>query len=127
MHPALLKLIALTLKSGFRRAFRGARTVKGAFLTLFTMGVLLMMIGPGVFAVVGGASVLAATTQGPILAVMLTMKLTERDRSFIVRLLLGVVIASLVSRTMEPRSIYDAQRTDEEIAARMKSREPSPK
>ena len=32
MHPALLKLIALSVKSGFRRTFRGARTVKGAFL-----------------------------------------------------------------------------------------------
>ena len=52
MHPALLKLIVLTLKSGFRRAFRGARTVKGAFLTLFTMGVLFLMIGPSMFAAV---------------------------------------------------------------------------
>ena len=52
MHPALLKLIVLSLKSGFRRAFRGARTVKGAFLILFTMGVLLLMIGPSVFAAV---------------------------------------------------------------------------
>jgi hypothetical protein len=50
MHPALLKLIVLSLKSGFRRAFRGARTVKGAFLTLFTMGVFFLMIGPSVFA-----------------------------------------------------------------------------
>jgi hypothetical protein len=52
MHPALLKLIVLTVKSAFRRAFRGARTVKGAFLTLFTMGVLLLMVGPGVFAAI---------------------------------------------------------------------------
>ncbi len=52
MHPALLKLIALTFKSGFRRAFRGARTLKGAFLTLFTMGVLFLMVGPSVFAAV---------------------------------------------------------------------------
>ncbi len=52
MNPALLKLIALSLKSGFRRAFRGARTVKGAFLTLFTMGVLFLMIGPSLFAAI---------------------------------------------------------------------------
>ena len=52
MHPALVKLIVLTFKSGFRRAFRGARTVKGAILTLFTMGVLFLMIGPSVFAAV---------------------------------------------------------------------------
>ena len=48
MHPALLKLIVLSLKSAFRRAFRGARTLKGAFLILFTMGVFFMMIGPSV-------------------------------------------------------------------------------
>ena len=50
MHPALLKLIALSFKSGVRRAFRGARTVKGAFLTVFTVGVLLLMVGPSMFA-----------------------------------------------------------------------------
>jgi Putative ABC exporter len=49
MHPALFKLIMLSLKSGFRRTFRGARTVKGAFLILFTMIVLLMMVGPSLF------------------------------------------------------------------------------
>jgi ABC-2 type transport system permease protein len=52
MHPALLKLIVLSLKSGFRRAFRGARTVKGAFLILFTLGVFMMMVGPSVIAAV---------------------------------------------------------------------------
>ena len=52
MNPALLKLIVLSLKSGFRRAFRGAKTVKGAFLILFTMGVVMMMVGPSVIAAV---------------------------------------------------------------------------
>jgi ABC-2 type transport system permease protein len=52
MHPALRKLIVLSLKSAFRRAFRGARTLKGAFLILFTMGVLMMMVGPSLIAAV---------------------------------------------------------------------------
>jgi ABC-2 type transport system permease protein len=52
MHPALFKLFVLSLKSGFRKAFRGAKTVKGAFLTLFTMGVLFMAVGPSVFVAV---------------------------------------------------------------------------
>jgi hypothetical protein len=52
MHPALLKLIALLFKSGVRRAFRGARTVKGAFLTVFTVCVLLLMVGPSLFVAV---------------------------------------------------------------------------
>ncbi len=78
----------------------------------------------GEFAVVGAAAVLAATTQGPISAVVLMMELTGRDRSFIVPLLLAVVTATLVSRTIEPRSIYDARLTDEEVEARLKDREP---
>ncbi|MGH7880770.1 MAG: chloride channel protein, partial [Candidatus Binataceae bacterium] len=82
-------------------------------------------VPPGAFAVVGAAAVLAATTQGPISAVVLMMELTGRDRSLIVPLLLAVVTATLVSRTIEPRSIYDARLTDEEVAARLKAREPS--
>jgi H+/Cl- antiporter ClcA len=77
----------------------------------------------GVFAVLGAAAVLAATTQGPISAVVLMMELTGRDRSFIVPLLLVVAIATLVSRTIEPRSIYDARLSDEEVAARQLARE----
>ena len=39
--------------------------------------------------------------------------------------MLAVVTATLVSRTIEPRSIYDARLTDEEIAQRQKLREPA--
>jgi chloride channel protein, CIC family len=35
----------------------------------------------------------------------------------------GVFTATLVARTIEPRSIYEARLTDEEVAARQKSRE----
>jgi H+/Cl- antiporter ClcA len=45
------------------------------------------------------------------------MELTGRDRSFIVPLLLAVATATLVARAIEPRSIYDARLTDEEVAA----------
>jgi chloride channel protein, CIC family len=75
-------------------------------------------VQPGLFGVVGAAAVLAATTQGPISAVVLMMELTGRDRSFIVPLLLAVATATLVSRTIEPRSIYDARLTDEQVKAR---------
>jgi chloride channel protein, CIC family len=82
-------------------------------------------VPPGVFAVLGAAAVLAATTQGPISTVVLMMELTGRDRSFVVPLLLVVAIATLVARTIEPRSIYDARLTDEEVATRQKLREAS--
>jgi len=46
MHPALSKLLLLSIKAAFRRMFRGARSVRGAFLLLFTIGFLSLMIGP---------------------------------------------------------------------------------
>jgi hypothetical protein len=40
--------------------------------------------------------------------------------------LLAVGTATLVARTIEPRSIYDARLTDEEIEARQKLRDRPP-
>jgi CIC family chloride channel protein len=84
-------------------------------------------VPPGLFAVLGAAAVLAATTQGPISTVVLMMELTGRDRSFIAPLLLVVATATLVARTIEPRSIYDARLTDEEFEARRRARELPPR
>jgi len=50
MHPALFKLMVLSAKGVFRRTFRGAKTLRGAFLLLFTTGVLVMMLGPSLVA-----------------------------------------------------------------------------
>ncbi len=86
---------------------------------------LLPGVQPALAAVIGAGSVLAATTQGPISSVVLIMELTGQDRSFIVPLMLAVVIATLISRAIEPRSIYDARLTDEQIAERQKFREPA--
>jgi CIC family chloride channel protein len=78
-------------------------------------------VPPGLFAVLGAAAVLAATTQGPISTVVLMIELTGRDRSFIVPLLLAVGTATLLARTIELRSIYDARLTDQEVVARRTS------
>jgi len=95
-----------------------------------TAGYVVMQFLPetslALCALLGAGSVVAATTQGPISAVVLVMELTGRDRSFIAPLLLAVSLATLVSRTIEPRSIYDARLTDEEIKARLAARQPSP-
>ncbi len=72
----------------------------------------------------GAAAVLAAATQGLISAVVLMTELTGQDRALIVPILLAVVTATAVSRTIEPRSIYDARLTDAEVVARIKTREP---
>jgi CIC family chloride channel protein len=96
--------------------------VLGYIWTAFWPGV-----PPGLFAFLGAAAVLAATTQGPISTVVLMMELTGRDRSFIIPLLLVVATATLVARSIEPRSIYDAKLTDEEVEARRQARELPPR
>jgi CIC family chloride channel protein len=80
---------------------------------------------PGLFAIIGAGSVLAATTQGPVSTVVLLMEMTGRDRSFILPLLIGIATATLVSRTIEPRSIYEARLTDEQIRIRQQIRDQS--
>jgi H+/Cl- antiporter ClcA len=66
---------------------------------------------------------LAATTQGPISAVVLMMELTGIDRSFILPLFLIVCVATLVARSIDSRSIYDAKLTDEQIRERQRLRD----
>ncbi len=80
-------------------------------------------VPPGLFALLGAGAVLAATTQGPISTVVLTMELTGRDRSFVLPLILMAATATLVARSIDTRSIYDARLTDEEIAARQALRD----
>jgi CIC family chloride channel protein len=136
--PALL-LALVFLKPAATFLCLGSGAPGGLFTPSLTLGALLggamghawSLFWPGVsqgaFAVVGAAAVLAATTQGPISAVVLMMELTGRDRSFIVPLLLAVATATLVSRSIEPRSIYDARLTDAEVRARLAARERSPR
>ncbi|HEV2446750.1 MAG TPA: chloride channel protein, partial [Candidatus Sulfopaludibacter sp.] len=132
--PALL-LILLVLKPAATVLCVRSGAPGGLFTPSLTVGALLgALLGhawswfwpgvpPGLFAVLGAAAVLAATTQGPISTVVLMMELTGRDRSFIAPLLLAVAAATLVARTIEPRSIYDARLTDEEVETRRNLRE----
>jgi CIC family chloride channel protein len=135
--PALA-LVLLILKPFATTMCLGSGTPGGLFTPSLATGALLgAVLGhawswiwpgvpPGLFAVLGAAAVLAATTQGPISAVVLMMELTGRDRSFIEPLLLVVVTATLVARTVEPRSVYDARLTDEQVASRQRAREGAP-
>ncbi len=83
-------------------------------------------VPPGLFAIIGAAAVLAATTHGPVSSIVLVMELTGRDRSFILPMLLAVVTATVVARTLDARSIYDARFSDREMKALQRAREPSP-
>ena len=80
-------------------------------------------VPPGLFAVLGAAAVLAATTQGPLSTVVLIIELTGQARSFILPLLIVVAVATLVARRFETRSIYDARLSDAEAEERRRRRE----
>jgi len=135
--PALL-LSLLFLKPLATALSLGCGAPGGLFTPSLALGALLGGIlgqawswlwpgvPPGLFAVIGATAVLAATTQGPISAVVLIMELTGRDRSFVVPLLLAVVTATLVARSIEPRSIYEARLSEEQVEARRKARMPPP-
>jgi H+/Cl- antiporter ClcA len=79
-------------------------------------------VPPGSFALAGSAAMLAATTQGPISAIVLVMELTGFARAEVLPLLLAVTTATLVARTIEPRSIYDARLTDTQVRDRQRAR-----
>ncbi len=132
-----LLLALLLLKPAATVICLGSGTPGGLFTPSLTLGALLGgIIGlagsevwsglpPGLSAVLGAGAVLAATTQGPISAVVLMLELTGVDRSIIGPLLLAVITATLISRAVEPRSIYDARLSDQEVQARLAAREPA--
>ena len=113
----------------------GAGVPGGLFTPSLTCGALLGFVvsylaafvfpgAPhGLIAFVGASSVLAATTQGPISSIVLLMEMAGHDRSIILPMTTGVFLATLIARSIEPRSIYDARLTDEEIAKRQESRD----
>lgn len=132
--PGLLAILTL-LKPGATAMCVRSGAPGGLFTPSLTAGAMLGgLLGwiwscawpgvpPGLFCLLGAGAVLAATTQGPISAVVLMMELTGRDRSFILPMILAAGLATLVARTIEPRSIYDARLSDDEIAARQKARD----
>jgi len=54
--------------------------------------------------------------------VVLVIELTGHARSFVVPLILAVSVATLVARTIEPRSIYDARLSAQEVRERQRQR-----
>jgi chloride channel protein, CIC family len=135
---AALLMLLLILKPAATVMCLGSGTPGGLFTPSLTFGALLggilgyagLRLGSGVplglAALLGAGALLAATTQGPISSVVLMMELTGRDRSFMAPLLLAVIAATLVSRMIEPRSIYDARLSDEQVKDRLAAREQSP-
>jgi H+/Cl- antiporter ClcA len=132
--PALL-LILFLLKPAATVLCMRSGAPGGLFTPSLTVGAMLggflgyawSWLWPGVpgglFALLGAGAVLAATTQGPLSTVVLMMELTGRDRSFILPLLVVVGTATIVARSIEPRSVYDARLSDEELKERQRLRD----
>ena len=68
---------------------------------------------------------LAATTQGPLSSLVLMMELTGQARAFALPRLVAIIVANATARNIEQRSVYEARLTDEEVAARLRAREPT--
>jgi len=135
---ALLALVLFFLKPAATGLCMKSGAPGGLFTPSLTFGAMLgallghgwAMLFPGLpvglCALLGASAVIAATTQGPISAIVLMMELTGRDRSFALPMLLVVTMATLVARTITPRSIYDARLTDEEFEERRALRDLRP-
>ncbi|HEX4767957.1 MAG TPA: chloride channel protein [Lichenihabitans sp.] len=135
---APLVLVLLVLRPLATFACFGSGAPGGLFTPSLALGALLggalgqawLLVWPGappgLFALLGAGALLAATTQGPISALVLIMELTGRDRSFIAPLLLIVILATVVSRTIERRSIYEARLSDEQVGRRLAARDHRP-
>jgi chloride channel protein, CIC family len=91
------------------------------------LGALWLWIHPGgdigVFALLGAGALVAATTQGPISTLVMMMELTGHAREFALPMLTAIVVATVTSRLIERRSIYEARLTDEQVEARLRARE----
>lgn len=128
--PAGSLVVLLLLKPTATVLCLGSGAPGGLFTPSLSVGALLgSLLGygwssvwpgtpPAMAAVAGAAAVLAATTQGPLSAIVLVMELTGRDRSLVLPMFLAVITATMTARTIEPRSIYEARLSDEQVRAR---------
>ena len=79
----------------------------------------------GLFALLGAGAMIAATTQGPISALVMMMELTGQARLFALPMLIIIVVATATARSIDMRSIYEARLSDEQVAQRLRAREPT--
>jgi H+/Cl- antiporter ClcA len=117
--PLLLALVVL--KPLVTAACLGCGAPGGLFTPIMTLGAVLgAALGlvwlavwpggsPGPYAAVGAAAVLAATTQGPLSAIVLSIELTRRLDWIIVPVAIGVAGATACARALEVRSVYSAR------------------
>ncbi|MDE1932382.1 MAG: chloride channel protein [Bradyrhizobium sp.] len=121
-QPGLALVLAiLVLKPLATAACLASGAPGGLFTPTFTLGALLggalgqiWLFGwpgapPGSFAIIGACALLAAATQGPVSAVVLTLELTRRLDTLMVPVILATAGAVGVARMIESRSLYSAR------------------
>ena len=121
--PLLLALSLAALRPLATAACLGSGAPGGLFTPTLTLGALLGAAGgqtwavlwpggpsePGAYALIGAGAVLAASTQGPVSAVVLLLELTRNVDATMVPLMLAITGAMLVARSLETRSIYSGR------------------
>jgi chloride channel protein, CIC family len=138
LHP--LAPLALAVLPLLRPIATVASVASGAPGGLFTpslaagalagaaLGQLWLWVHPGgeigLFALLGAGATLAASTQGPVSSLVLMIELRGQARAFALPMLTTIVIATATARLVEWRSIYEARLTDEQVAERLRAREP---
>lgn len=80
----------------------------GAFGTLLRHAFPAGHFDPGLFALIGMGSVLAATTHAPLMAILVLFEMTL-DSALIAPLMLGAITATVFARWMQADSIYTAR------------------
>jgi chloride channel protein, CIC family len=120
LSVALLAIL-LVLKPLVTAACLGSGAPGGLFTPTLTFGVLLggllgeawTQLWPGAplgsYAIIGGAAVLGAATQGPLAAVVVLLELTHHADSLMVAVLLAIVEATVLARVLGTPSIYSAR------------------
>jgi CIC family chloride channel protein len=120
LGAGLLAVLAV-LKPVMTAACLGSGAPGGLFTPTLTYGALLggllghawTVAWPGApagsFALIGGGAVLAASMQGPLAAVVLTVELAHHSLTLMVPLLLAVTEATVVARLLGAPSIYSAR------------------
>ena len=118
--------ILLCIESGVPGGLFTPSLTSGALLGS-VLGYLWSFVFPavpvGLCGFLGAGAVLSATTQGPVSTVILMMEMTGQGRSFVLPLLIAVTVATMISRSIEPRSIYDARLTNDQIQIRQRLRD----
>ena len=115
----------LVLKPFATAACLGSGSPGGLFTPTLTLGVLFgdllghgwAAICPGAtlgsYAIIGAAAVLAASMQGPLSAVVLTLELTHTTDALMAPILLAVAQATIIARVLGAPSIHSARLNDD--------------